>query len=104
MENNPELHKRFSIVGIDHYKKKNKEVVFGFRNKDIELAFVDVDEQLAQLAKNYDNISKVRRLITIQQIRNRLFELCNLCVYGMNIRDFASHEPGDKTPVNSECC
>ena len=79
-------------------KKNNSEAVHDFRKKGIELPFVDVDEQLAQLAENYDNISRVRRLITIQQIRNRLFELCNLCVYGMNVREFASHEPGDRTP------
>ena len=70
------------------------------KKKDIQLAFIDVDEQLAQLARDYDSISKVRRLITIQEIRNRLFELCNLCVHNMNIREFVSHEPGDETPQN----
>lgn len=104
MENSPRLPKILSRENEYLAKKKNSEPVHDFRNKDIHLVFVYVDEQLAELARNYDNISKVRRLITIQQIRNRLFELCNLCVYGMNIRDFASHEPGDKTPLNSEDC
>jgi|SRR5215216_3756757 len=85
-------------------KKKQIEGSGDFSKKNIELAFVEVDDQLKQLANNFDNMSKVRRLITIQQIRNRLFELGNLCVHDMDVREFASHESGDKTPLNSECC
>jgi hypothetical protein len=81
---------------------KNLEALPSFRKEDIHLTFIDVDNQLKHLAEN-DNISKVRRFITIQEIRNRLFELCNLCIHGMDIHAFASHEPGDKTPLNSEC-
>jgi hypothetical protein len=99
----PVSFKRYSKTGY-LAKNRNPGPVFDFSKQNIELVFVDVDEQLAQLAKNYDNISKVRRLITIQEIRNRLFELYNLCLHGMDIRGFASHEPGDKTPVNSEDC
>jgi hypothetical protein len=85
-------------------KKKQLEGSGDFRKKNIELEFVEVDTQLKQLANNFDNMSKVRRLITIQQIRNRLFELGNVCVHRMDVRKFASHEPDDKTPLNSECC
>jgi hypothetical protein len=85
-------------------KKKQLEGSGDFSKKNIELAFVEVDTQLKQLANNFDNMSKVRRLITIQQITNRLFELGNVCVHRMDVRKFASHEPGDKTPLNSECC
>jgi hypothetical protein len=72
-----------------------------FRKNDIELAFVDVDEQLKQLAFNDEYMSRVRRIAIIQQIRNRLFELYNEWLYGLNVREFASHEPGDKTPLNN---
>jgi hypothetical protein len=94
----------FTIANIVRYRKKKLEPVSDFGKKDLELTFVEVDDQLAELATSYDTISKVRRLITIQQIRSRLFELCNLCVHGLDIRAYASHKPGDKTPLNSEDC
>jgi hypothetical protein len=86
------LAKKNKIEGSDDFSKKN-----------IKLAFADVDEQLKQLAQD-DSMSKVRRFITIQEIRNRIFEVGSLYVHHMDVRKFASHEPADKTPVNSECC
>src|SRR5215217_6734470 len=85
-------------------KKKHIEGSGDFSKKNIELAFVEVDTQLKQLANNFDNMSKVRRLITIQQVRNRLFELGGVCVHRMDVRGFASHDHDDLTPLNSECC
>ena len=82
---------------------KKQETLHNFSKKDIPLDFVALDQDLSDLANNYDKISKVRFLIIVQQIRNKLFELCNLRVYDMDIRQFASHEPGDRTPLNSEC-
>jgi hypothetical protein len=83
-------------------KNKKLEAVPDFRKQNIHLAFADMDEQLKQLAFG-GNISHVRRITTIHQIRNRLFELCNQCLYGLDVREFASHEPDDKTPLNSRC-
>ncbi len=74
-----------------------------FRKEDVQRAFIDIDEQLKQLTKSYDDISKVRRFIIIQEIRNRLYELCCMCLYGLDTRKFASHKPGSQTPLNSEC-
>ena len=87
-------------------KKKKQETLHNFRNEDIHLAFVDADQQLKQLAQRHleGNISKTRHFITVQEIRDQLFQLCNLVLYGLNVRDFCSHEPGDKTPLNSRCC
>lgn len=85
-------------------KNKNQEALHNFRKEDIHLAFVDADEQLAQLAQNIDELSNVRRFITIQEIRQRLHWLCNLWLYQSDTRTFASHEPGDLTPLNSEGC
>ena len=81
---------------------KSLETVPNFRKNDIELAFVDIDEQLKQLAFD-DNISRVRQITITQQVRNRLFELYNEWLYDLNVHEFASHEPGDKTPLNSRC-
>jgi hypothetical protein len=85
-------------------KNKNLETVANFRRKDIERAFADVDDQLKQLAEQHrqGNISKTKHLIIVQEIRNRLFELCSLAIHNMDVRRFASHEPGSKTPLNSE--
>jgi|SRR5215216_3927412 len=94
--------KKFFIENGYLATKKAKEGLIDFRKEEIHLAFADIDEQLAQLAKS-DNISKVRRLITIQEIRNRLFELCSKCLYNLNVREFASHEPGSQTPLNGGC-
>ena len=87
-------------------KKKRLEAVPNFRKKDIELAFVDIDQQSKQLAEQYGSISKVRAIITIQEIRNRLFEdIYNRGLYnGFDVRAFASHEPGEKTPLNFKEC
>jgi hypothetical protein len=74
-----------------------------FRKEDLQCAFVDIDEQLKQLNNSYDDISKVRRFITIQEIRNRLYEVCSVYLYRLDTRKFASHEPGSQTPLNSEC-
>jgi uncharacterized Fe-S radical SAM superfamily protein PflX len=104
MENSETLPFIVSTENGDLSKNKNVETLPDFQKDKIQEAFVDVDCQLKQLAQNYDNLSKVRRLITIQEIRNRLFEVCNLCVHDMDVRRFASHGPGDKTPLNSECC
>ena len=85
-------------------KKKDLESQPDFGKKNIELAIVDIDTQLLQLAKDYGNISKVRAIITIQQIRKRLFEeVFNQCLNGLDVRWFASHGPGDTTPLNSRC-
>jgi|SRR5918996_3407174 hypothetical protein len=64
---------------------------------NIALVFVDVDQRLRELAEVHrqGNISKVRHFILLQEIRNSLFELCNLCLYNLDIHEFAI----DKKPT-----
>src|SRR5215218_8960292 len=103
MKNSEKLrHEYFSKTG-DLATNNCLERRANFRKEGIQHAFVDIDEQLKQLVKSYDEISKVRRFIIIQEIRNRLYELCSVCLYELDTNKFASHEPGSQTPLNSEC-
>jgi hypothetical protein len=68
----------------------------------VEDSFIDVDIQLKQLGKTQD-LQQLKRFIP--EIRDQLFQLYCLCVYNLHVKAFASHEPADKTPLNSEeCC
>ena len=106
MKNSKDLPKTVSRENGDLAKNKRQEADLDFKKQNIYLAFVDICEQLKQLAQAHldGNISKTRHFITIQEITNRIFEAANEALYGINMHEFASHEPGDKTPLNSRCC
>jgi uncharacterized metal-binding protein len=91
----------FAFRSKSSSKKKKLEGVTDFRKNKIEDAFVEVDYQLIAIA-SCKNMEQVRR--HIPNIRAQMFELYNYCVHGLNIREFASHQPDDKTPLDSESC
>jgi hypothetical protein len=82
-------------------RKKNIGSLAGLRKNKIELAFIDVESQLKQLGQIQD-LKQAGWFV--YNIRNHLSELYNKYIYYFDVRNFASHEPGDNTPLNSECC
>ena len=68
---------------------------------ELEAEFIDINYQL-KLLENTKDSAMVKWVIPI--IRARLFKMYNLVVYGLDVEAFASHNAGDKTPLNSECC
>ena len=68
----------------------------------IQLCIVGIDEQLNEL---YNELMSYPSslIFRVTKIRNEFFRLSNY-VEGLNVVKFASHEEGDKTPLNAECC
>jgi hypothetical protein len=106
MKNSENLPFIVSTKNGDLATNKSIEALPDFQKNKIQETFVDIDAQLKEIAELHrqGNISKTRHFIIIQQIRNRLFELYNLGIHDLDVRRFASHEPGDKTPLNSGGC
>ena len=86
-------YKHFLRAG-DLSTKKSFRQSPSFHQHDIELAFVDIDLQLKQLADEHleGKISKTRHVITVQEIRNRLWQLYNWSAHDFDVVGFAGHD------------
>ena len=69
---------------------------------EVQLCIIGIDEELNELYNELMSYpsSMIFRVI---RIRNEFFRL-SYYVEGLYVVRFASHEEGDKTPLNSECC
>jgi len=80
------------------WDKKKLEGVANFNNIDIKVAIVELDCQLLQVPAIKD--PKLLEQV-IGHIRDELHQLFYLvCGNGLDIREFVSHNPGDRTPLN----
>ncbi len=65
------------------------------------LTIVELSDELGQL-KNSPNIGPVEKR-KIATIEDKFCKLFHQTVGIVDIREYANHRPGDKTPLNPEC-